>query len=241
MATALASLFAREHNLTTALVDLDAQFGSVALGLDLEPSRGLRDALEKPDRIDSLFLERVMMKASDRLSILSAEEPLGEQIHLHAHAGELLLAGLREKFPMIVLDLPRQFTPLTRYALAEADQVVIVTEPGILPLRDALRLRDLLVDQLKRPAPLYIVNREGLAGKHEVPRAEFAKHLGAPVALHVPFNAEIIALTARGDTLLEDAKLADGLRKLAQQLSGGEAAATTKKTGGLAGLLKGRK
>lgn len=237
VATAIACAIS-ELELPTALIDLDAQFGSVALGLDLEPSRGLRDALEKPDRIDGLFLERVMIKASPHLSILSAEEALNEHITLHANAGELLLGALREKFACTVIDVPRQLTALTRHALDQADHTVIVTEPSILALRDALRLRDLLVDTYKRPAPFMVINREGLAAKQEVPRAEFEKHLGGAPALHLPFHGEVMAATARGETMLKDGKIAGSLRAFAQQLSGKEIAS---KKSGLGGLLRGRK
>jgi len=241
IATTLAGIFANEQHTTTALVDMDAQFGSVALGLDLEPSRGLRDALEKPDRIDSLFLERVMIKASDHLSILSAEEPLNEHIAQHANAGELLLSALREKFTYVVVDVPRQLTPLTRYALASADHVVLVAEPSLFSLRDALRLKDMLVEGLKRPLPLLVLNREGLAAKQEPPRAELVKHLGMSPSAVLAFNTEVIGATARGETLLNESKLtalAEPLRRLALQISGKEPPA---KSGGIGKLLKGRK
>lgn len=227
IATNLAAICAETLQLSTALVDLDAQFGSVALSLDLEPSRGLRDALEKPDRIDTLFLERVMIKADDRLSLLSAEEPLSEVATVHPNAGELLLAALREKFPMTVVDMPRQLTPLTRAVLAQADHVILVAEPSLLSLRDALRLKDWLVDGLKRPQPLLVFNRDGLAAKQQPPRAQLSKHLGLEASVTLPFSAEIMAATANGDTLLSNSKLAAlaaPLKALAAQLSGQDAA-----------------
>ena len=41
----LSWLFAEIYDMKTSLVDLDLEFGTVALSLDLEPSRGLREAL----------------------------------------------------------------------------------------------------------------------------------------------------------------------------------------------------
>lgn len=245
IASTLANILAFEHQLTTALIDLDPQFGSVALALDLEPSRGLRDALDKPDRIDTLFLERVMMKPSDHLSILSAEEPLAETVTLQPNSGELLMAALKEKFAVVVADLPRQMNALTRHVLAHADHVILVSEPSILSLRDAVRMTEWLTEHMKRPAPLVVVNREGLAAKHEPSRAEFAKHLGLSPTCTIPFAADAIAATARGQTLLEakQTSVTDPLRALAQSLTGTEpppkkAEPASRKLGG---LLKGRK
>jgi len=243
LATASACILAEELSRQTALIDLDPQFGSAALALDLEPSRGMRDALEKPDRIDTLFLERVMMKPYPKLSVLGAEEPFADSVNIHPDAGALLFAALREKFPFCVVDVPRQLTPLTRYVLAHADHVVLVTEPGILGLRDALRLRDLLVQTLKRPAPTVLINRDGMASKQQPSRTEYVKHLAATPAAYIPFHDEVIGATARGETLHDHAKLqavVAPLRQFLQSLLGTEPEGDAKPAG-KRGFLKGRK
>ncbi|MDX2096006.1 MAG: AAA family ATPase [Alphaproteobacteria bacterium] len=223
MASNLAALFARNHHQPTALVDLDPYFGCAALSLDLEPGRGLRDALEKPDRVDALFLERVMVKPFANLGVLSAEEPLMDVIKAQDNAGEMIFAALREKFSIMVVDLPRQMNPLTRQVLAMADHVIIVAEPQITSLRDTLRLKDYLVDTLKRPVPQVILNRVGLSAANELSAKEFAKNYGhAPVA-QFAFLHEVVAQTAQGellDTLPKLNVLMNPLRALARTLLG---------------------
>jgi pilus assembly protein CpaE len=248
VATNLAHIFASEHHVGTALVDLDTHFGSVALSLDLEPSRGLRDALEKPDRVDSLFLERVMIRPTANLAVLSAEEGLSELINASPAAGDALLTALREKSPLIVVDVPRQITPLTRHMLAHADHVLVVADPGLLSLRDALRLKDFVVDTLKRPAPMLIINREGLAAKQELAKGDFTKHLGSAPMLHIPYNAEAIAATARGEIMAASPKTAniiEPLRRLASQLNehhdAEQAPIAPAKASKLGGIFKGKK
>lgn len=203
IAVNLAWLLASTHQRKTALFDLDPYFGSVALNLDIEPSRGLRDALEKPDRVDALFLERVMLKPHPNLSVLSSEEALHETIATQPQAGEAMLQALRSKFEMILVDLPRQMTPLTRTVLAQADLVLNVAEPQLSSLRDALRLKDYLVETLKRPAPKLLLNRIGMNSKHELSLKEFTKHYGAAPDVEVPYASEWVAATADG-TLLAD-------------------------------------
>jgi pilus assembly protein CpaE len=48
IATSLAWLFSADDKMPTALLDLDVHFGTGALALDLEPGRGLTDAIENP-------------------------------------------------------------------------------------------------------------------------------------------------------------------------------------------------
>src|SRR3712207_4744441 len=76
IATSIAWMMGDKGNRSTALLDLDVHFGTGALALDLEPGRGLTDAIENPSRIDGLFIERAMVRANERLSVLSAEDPI---------------------------------------------------------------------------------------------------------------------------------------------------------------------
>jgi pilus assembly protein CpaE len=80
IATSLAWLMGEKAHRSTALLDLDVHFGTGALALDLEPGRGLTDAIENPSRIDGLFIERAMIRANERLSVLSAEAPLHQPL-----------------------------------------------------------------------------------------------------------------------------------------------------------------
>ncbi len=80
IATSIAWAIANRRRRRVALVDLDLQLGSVALSLDLEPTHGLRDALENASRIDALYLERSMSQHSESLYVLSSEEELVEDL-----------------------------------------------------------------------------------------------------------------------------------------------------------------
>lgn len=223
VAVNLAATFARDFNQPTALLDLDPYFGCTALAMDLMPGRGLRDALEKPDRVDALFLERVMVKPFSHLSVLSAEEALTETIAMQANAGEMVMAALREKFQIIVADVPRQMNPLTRHILSQADQVILVAEPQVTALRDSLRLKDYLVDGLKRPAPLVVLNRVGLSSANEITARDFEKNYGHAVSASLPFMHEAVAVGAQGELLNTVPKLSailTPLRGIAKQVAG---------------------
>ena len=80
IATSLAWLMGDKAGRSTALLDLDVHFGTGALALDLEPGRGLTDAIENPSRIDGLFIERAMVRANDKLCVLSAEAPINQSM-----------------------------------------------------------------------------------------------------------------------------------------------------------------
>lgn len=200
-----AMLAERAKNKKIALIDLDPQDGSVSLLLDLDPGRGLRDAFERPDRIDSLFLERVMQKTSGGVSVLSAEEALHEPVNYHAQAPEALMSELRSKFDIIVLDLPRRITPFVRGFLGVCDPLFAVTELSLLSLRDALRLSDTARDQLRIKPPQFVANKVG-ESKHQMSLADFKKGLKVDVPFHIPFEPPFFTTISAEMEMLKDKK-----------------------------------
>lgn len=246
VAVNLAWLLSHKFQQKTALLDFDAQLGTVALALDLEPGRGLREALEKPDRIDGLFMDRVMVRMDEQLSILSTEESFDENITPSAAAAEALFKQTRPKFSHIVVDVPRTLSPYTRYALGHADHIICVTEFTIMGLRESLRYFEFCRDALKTKPPIFVASRTGMAGKHQVPQPEFEKGLGQKVEYNIPFNLDAHAASTSGELLAETTKNAPIIKALqslaAHFVDGAQTAAgdaPAKK--GLMGLIKGGK
>jgi len=238
-------IIATQYKVPTAIVDLDLHFGALALTHDIEPSRGLQDALEKPDRIDGLFLDRVMTKYTENLYLLSAEEPLHELIPQDSTAAEKLLQALRGKFDIILVDLPHYLSPLTRSVLHAADEVIVVSEMSLGSLRDVLRIKDYVTEQLRRPAPKVISNREGLHGKHELSKADYEKHYGGKIMTHIPFVSEVFAAAAQGELaakVVKNTALQHALQELALHVVGGKKPVTGKEAKtGLGSILKPKK
>lgn len=195
----LAAAIGVQHNTPTALLDLEAQWGTQSLMLDLEPGRGLREALAKPDRVDGLFMERVMLKYKENFSILSSEEPLDEPIMVHADAAHALIEQSRKKFAITLAELPRDITPFTQEFLRASDHILIVTELTLLGLRDAMRLADLFKEKMQLKRIHFVASRVGLMPKHEMKATDFEKSIGSKFYGTVPFDAEVYGRTATGE------------------------------------------
>src|ERR1700680_2380732 len=155
-AVSCAWLLAAERHERIALVDLDLSFRTGALKLDLDPGSGLCEALEQPSRIDSLFIERAMIKVTDTLRVLAAEASAAQHVAVDAGAVDMLLHELRRKFVRIAVDLPRGVSPMHRVVLAAANQVVLFCEHSLAGLRDTIRLQTLVREQAPQ-ARLWLV------------------------------------------------------------------------------------
>ncbi|MBY0406990.1 MAG: AAA family ATPase [Rickettsiales bacterium] len=173
------------------LVDVDPYDGSIALSLDIDPSRGMREALENPSRIDQLFIDRVVSKPLKNLSILSSEEALADFITVHEDSLSVLLKELKAKFDVIIFDLPRKLEPFHRGCMQQSEQVVLVSELSLVALRDGLRITDMMRESLKIKPPVIVANKVGLAKKIEMQVNDFEKGINGKVEAKIPFVPDV--------------------------------------------------
>jgi pilus assembly protein CpaE len=176
-AVSTAWILSEERQERTALVDLDLHFGTVALKLDTDPGNGLCEALEQPSRIDSLFIERAMIKVTDNLRILAAEAAMAEPLIVDTGAIDVLLYELRRKFQWVVVDMPRFVTPLQRVVLAAANRTIVLCERSLAGLRDTIRVQTLLREYA--PQSRLLLMESGAHGdRSTVGKSEFEKAVG---------------------------------------------------------------
>jgi pilus assembly protein CpaE len=230
LATSVAWLIANERRRRVVLVDLDLQFGTVALSLDLEPSHGLREALENPSRIDGLFMDRVLVQHSERLFVLSAEESPDETLLLDYSAVELLMTELRNKFHYVVVDLPRTPNPSTQQIIQTATDLVLVTDLSLAGMRDTMRITGTLPTINASCNTTLVVNRAGEHKQGEMPRAEFEKGVGRKLDLVLPFDAKTVAAATNFGQPVAAGKsaVANGLRAITDRLCGAPAGAESR-------------
>lgn len=219
----LAWLFAEEHKLNTMLVDLDLEFGTVALSLDLEPTRGLREALENPSRIDSLFISSATAKLTDRFSVMATEENLVGDVEFSSEAIEVLFDTLSKSNGCVVVDLPRPTFGIRHQTLRAASHVVLVTELGLSGLRDTIRLLG-NIEEASPKAKIFIVANRGGGDNQAMRMPDFQKALGRKVDLVIPEEAKAFNEAANtGKPLVHFAarsKAAKALQKLGTDIMG---------------------
>ena len=203
IATSLAWLFSTEFKLPTALLDLDIHFGTDALAMDLEPGRGLTDAIENPSRIDGLFIERAMIRANDNLSILSAEAPISTQLMTDGAAFLQLEEEFRAAFEMTVIDLPRNMLINFPHVLGDVNLIVVVSELTLAGARDSIRILSWLKSNVPH-APVLLVANKIHPNVAEISRADFEASVERKISHAIPFDIKAATHCAKlGQTFAE--------------------------------------
>jgi pilus assembly protein CpaE len=196
LATSLAWLMGDKGGRSTALLDLDIHFGTGALSLDLEPGRGLTDAIENPSRIDGLFIERAMVRANEKLCVLSAEAPLNQPLLNDGSAFFQLQEELRNAFESTVLDLPRAMLIQHPHLVQDAHVVIVAVEFTLAATRDAIRILGWLKANAPQARVLVVANRVP-AGAQEISRKDFEQSIERSVDLVIPFEPKAAAQAAK--------------------------------------------
>ncbi len=204
LATSLAWLFSADEKLPTALLDLDVHFGTGALALDLEPGRGLTDAIDNPGRIDGLFIERAMIRANDHLAILSAEAPMNAPLMTDGAAFVQLEEEFRQAFEMTVIDLPRNMLINFPHLLADVNVVLLVTEMTLAGARDAIRILSWLKSNASHVQPIVVANKVQ-AGVGEISKADFEASIERKIAFFIPYDIKAASNAAKLGQTFADA------------------------------------
>ncbi len=127
------------------LIDLDLQFGSAALSLDLKPSLSVGNLMENADRLDSELLQSVALKHSSGLEVVAAPSDMLPIDAVTTDFVDQLLRTATQSFDVVLADLPMVWTEWTVRVLQRADAIVMVTNlsvPGIFQARRQLDVLD---------------------------------------------------------------------------------------------------
>ena len=112
----IAWAIARDLALDSVVADLDLAFGTAGLDYNQDPPQGIADAVFSPDRVDTAFVDRLLSKCTDHLSLLAAPATLDRVYDFGADAFDTTLDSLRSTIPCVVLDVPHQWSGWTKAA-----------------------------------------------------------------------------------------------------------------------------
>jgi pilus assembly protein CpaE len=216
---------ARDLSLDSVVADLDLAFGTAGLDYNQDPPQGVADAVFSPDRVDTAFIDRLLSKCTDHLSLLAAPATLDRVYDLSAEAFEPVFDALRASVPCVVLDVPHLWTAWTKRVLISADEILIVAAPDLANLRNAKNMVDML--RGARPndrRPFYCLNQVGVPKRPEIKPADFAKALEDDPVVIIPFEPPVFGTAANNGQMIAEVaaghKTAEMFRLLAQVMTG---------------------
>jgi pilus assembly protein CpaE len=215
----------RDVALDSVVIDLDLAFGTAGLDFNKDPLQGIANAVFSGERPDTAFIERLLAKCTDHLSLLAAPATLENVYDFGDQAFDAIFDTLRMTTPCIVLDIPHQWSGWTRRALTGADDILIVAEPDLANLRNTKNMLNVL--KASRPndrAPLYCLNQVGMPKRPEITPGEFAKAIATEPIASIPFDSRMFGTAANNGQMIaeisERHRASKMFVQIAQQLTG---------------------
>jgi pilus assembly protein CpaE len=225
------------------VADLDLAFGTTGLDFNQDPVQGIAEALQSPERLDEVLLDRLLTKCSERLSIFAAPVVLDRDYDISAESCDAVLDIVRQNVPFVAVDLPHTWTPWVKRVLLQADEIVITAVPDLANLRNAKNLVDLLKHSRTNDGPPHLViNMAKTPKRPEISVKEFASALELTPLQVIEFDSETFGLASNNGQMIEEhsakAKAAPQFRELALALAHRREPKEEKKTSALAPILE---
>ena len=202
VAFAASKLFGAE----VIIADLDLPFGTANINFDRDPATGVAEAIADPDRLDDTYLDRLLAKCSDNLSLLAAPSMLDKTFDQDGEAFTNLIDVAQRGAPTVILDVPHVWCEWTRNVLGRADELVVVATPDLTSLRNAKNIIDTLKGM--RPTdgpPKLVMNQVGVPKRPEISLTDFADPLGLKPVATFAFDPVLWGNASNNGQMLQDA------------------------------------
>lgn len=154
VAVNLASALAQRPATKVLLVDLDVNFGDVAVMLRMQPAHHIGDALAAGTRIDKVLVEGLLAtEERTHLQVLAAPPGSADITHVASESVSALLEVLRDVADHIVVDTAPGLDDTILQALSDSDDIVYIVGmdvPSVKNARIGLQALELLEIPLER-------------------------------------------------------------------------------------------
>jgi pilus assembly protein CpaE len=196
---------ARDIALDSVVIDLDLAFGTAGLDYNQDPVQGVANAVFSPDRLDTAYMDRLLSKCTDHLSLLAAPATLEQVYDFGANAFDSIFDTLRMTTSCIVLDVPHQWSGWTKRALVGADDILVVAEPDLANLRNTKNMLSML--KAARPndrPPLYCLNQVRMPKRPEIDARGFSKTIESQPIAAIPFDPRLFGTAANNGQMIAE-------------------------------------
>jgi len=189
----------------TILADLDLPYGTANIDFDQDPAQGIAEAVYSPDRLDEVFLDRLLAKCSQNLSLLAAPSLLDRAYDFERGAFQPLMELLQRSAPIAVLDIPHTWSEWTRSVLSDLDEVVITAVPDLANLRNTKNMLDALKKLRPNDKPPHLIlNQVGMPKRPEIAPSDFFEPLEIePIAI-IPFDIQLFGNATNSGRMISE-------------------------------------
>lgn len=212
-----------KKKLKTALVDLDLQFGDIAVMFNLSGTHAISDLVAQGAGTSAEQLAEYLIRHTSGVSVLAAPSCPAEAENITAEHVKQVIAILKKSFDCVVLDTAAFLNDITLLALEEAELILIPVRRDIATIKNARAGLDLLNSLELGNKARVLLNQANLDTGIEL--AELEHSLGSKIYHSVAGDERmVIASINRGIPLAMEhgnSEISRDLSRLAEKVCNG--------------------
>ncbi|MCI0334192.1 MAG: AAA family ATPase [Planctomycetes bacterium] len=224
LAVNLGCALAADETNSVVLLDLDLCLGDADVFLDTIPEYTLSDVAQNIGRLDLTLLKRSLTKHDTGLYLLPRPVQLEDARHITTDELARVFSLLKASFTHIIIDASKGYNALDMQAIAESDEVLLITQLDLPCLRNVVRLL-MSFKELNRfdEKVKIVVNRAGHdTGQISLRKAQ--ETIGREIFWQVPNDYRVmVEVRNNGVPLIQQspkATITQSINQLAAALSG---------------------
>lgn len=203
IATNLAESLAKLGKGRVCIVDLDLDFGDVAIFLKLDPATTISRAVSYQGELDATHVRSLLTPYAENLDALLAPAKPAEAEFVTPDIAMNVIDVLRTMYSFIVLDTPPSFAEVTLRSFEKADSYILVTTLDLPSLKN-IKVAMETLDALGYPRSRWHVALNRANTDVGLGQADVEEVLGVPVAVAIPSSRDVPATLNTGTTLVAD-------------------------------------
>jgi pilus assembly protein CpaE len=203
VSTNLAAALAADPNTRVCLIDLDLEFGDVAITLQIEPRRTIADALALKGALDREALQSLVVRHTSGVDVVLAPIDPSFKDRIPAHLVGEVIQTARTLYDFIIIDTPPAFSEQVLVAMDQADAHILLTSLDIPAIKN-LRVTLDTLDALGYPRQTWQILLNRSDSDVGLTRQDVEHALNAQITLGIPSSSAVSKSVNKGRPLVLD-------------------------------------
>lgn len=190
IATNLAVAIAEKTSRRVALVDLDLQFGDIAVMLNVVPKKTITDLIQEIGQLDADLLESYLVPHPSGIKILPAPtRPEYAELITGAHI-EKIIGVLKRNYDYIIIDTSAVFNETNLTALDMSSQILLILSLDLPTIKNVKLSLEVLESLHHKGKVKMILNRS--SNEIGIKYQDVERSIGFLMASHIPSDGKVV-------------------------------------------------
>lgn len=195
IASNLAVSIARTAKKRVALVDLDLQFGDVAIMLNVSVKNTISDLVKEFSQLDRSLMEEYLVTHFSGVKVLPAPVKPEYAEYITANHVERIINTLRETYHYIIVDSSASFHEAVLTALDMSDRILLVSTLDLPTIKNIKAGLDVM-DTLRYPPEKIHVVLNKASEQYGIRYKDFESTLDKPIWSFIPEDSPTVVTSA---------------------------------------------